>query len=103
MLAKAGAKSHEMDALNPLHTMKNAVTTAFVCSTALALTTVTAMSKAPVTTPFGKLKDGRAASLITIANAKGASVQITNFGGIVVSFNVPDKAGKIDSIVLGKD
>jgi aldose 1-epimerase len=30
-------------------------------------------------------------------------VQITNFGGIVVSFNVPDKNGKLDSIVLGKD
>jgi len=83
--------------------MKNAVTTAIVCSTALALTTVTAMSKAPVVTPFGNLKDGRAASLITLANAKGSSVQITNFGGIVVSFNVPDKAGKVDSIVLGKD
>jgi aldose 1-epimerase len=30
-------------------------------------------------------------------------VQITNFGGIIVSFNVPDKNGKLDSIVLGKD
>lgn len=74
-----------------------------VCSAALALSTLTAMSKTPVTAPFGKLKDGREASLVTLENASGATVAITNFGGIIVSFTVPDKAGKLDSIVLGKE
>jgi aldose 1-epimerase len=83
--------------------MKTILSAAIVCSAALALTATSAMSKTPVTTPFGKLKDGRAVDLITLENKAGASVQITNFGGIVVSFNVPDKAGKMDSIVLGKE
>jgi aldose 1-epimerase len=83
-------------------TMKT-ILTATVCSAALALSSTFAMSKAPDIKPFGKLKDGREASLITLENKHGASVQISNFGGIIVSFNVPDKAGKLDSIVLGKD
>ncbi len=83
--------------------MKTTLSSAIVCSAALALTASLAMSKAPVTTPFGKLKDGRTVDLVTLENGLGASVQVTNFGGIIVSFNVPDKAGKIDSIVLGKE
>ena len=90
-------------AINHFRTMNTAVTSALICSAVLALTTVPAMSKEPVVTTFGKLKDGREAKLITLENASGASVQITNFGGIIVSFNVPDKDGKMDSIVLGKD
>ena len=82
--------------------MKTTLLFALAGSATLALTTVPVMSKPPVVTSFGKLKDGREAKLITLENAGGASVQITNFGGIVVSFNVPDKAGKMDSIVLGK-
>ncbi len=83
--------------------MNSILPAALVCSAALALSTAPAMSKAPVTTPFGKLKDGREVSLVTLENKSGASVAITNFGGIVVSFPVPDRAGKLDSIVLGKD
>ncbi len=83
--------------------MKTTVLSALAGSVTLALTILSAMSKTPVTTPFGKLKDGRGADLITLENKSGASVQITNFGGIVVSFNVPDKTGKMDSIVLGKE
>lgn len=83
--------------------MKTSLTSAIVCSAALALTSAPAMSKPPVITSFGKLKDGRSAELITLTNAHGAGVAITNFGGIVVSFTVPDKNGHMDSIVLGKD
>ncbi len=72
-------------------------------SAALALSTTNAMSQAATTsTPFGNLKDGRAAELITLTNAKGANVQISNYGCTVVSFNVADREGKLDSIVLGK-
>ena len=50
---------------------------------------------------FGRLADGREADLYTLTNAGGASVAITNYGGILVSVNVPDKDGKLDSVVLG--
>lgn len=90
-------------AIHHFRIMNTAVTSALVCSAVLALTTAPLMSKEPVITTFGKLKDGREAKLITLENKHGASVQITNFGGIIVSFNVPDKDGKMDSIVLGKD
>ncbi|HMK21862.1 MAG TPA: aldose epimerase family protein [Terriglobales bacterium] len=53
--------------------------------------------------PFGKLSDGREVDLYTLTNKKGMEVVITNFGGIVVSLKVPDRAGKVDDVVLGYD
>ena len=50
---------------------------------------------------FGKLADGREADLYILTNASGASVEITNFGGIIRAINVPDKNGALDSVVLG--
>ena len=50
---------------------------------------------------FGKLADGREADLFILTNASGASVEITNYGGIVRAINVPDKSGKIGNVVLG--
>jgi aldose 1-epimerase len=52
---------------------------------------------------FGKTKDGKDAFLFALVNRNGASVRITNFGGIVTSLFVPDKSGRIDDIVLGFD
>ena len=70
---------------------------------ALALTSSIMSQENPTKEPFGKLKDGRAASLFTLKAKDGAAVRITNFGGIIVSLEVPDRDGKIDSVVLGKD
>jgi aldose 1-epimerase len=53
--------------------------------------------------PFGKTPDGIAVSLFTLKNAKGNSVTITNYGGIVTSVNVPGKDGKLANVVLGFD
>ena len=50
---------------------------------------------------FGKLPDGREADLYILTNASGASVEITNYGGILRAVNVPDKDGKIGNVVLG--
>ena len=50
---------------------------------------------------FGNLPDGRPADLYTITNASGASVSITNYGGILVSLQVPDRAGKLTDVLLG--
>ena len=50
---------------------------------------------------FGKLADGRETDLYIMTNASGASVEVTNYGGIIRAINVPDKNGKLDSVVLG--
>jgi aldose 1-epimerase len=52
---------------------------------------------------FGKLADGTAVDLYTLTNRNGLEVQITNYGGIVVSVKTPDRAGKMTDIVLGYD
>ena len=50
---------------------------------------------------FGKLPDGREADLFILKNVYGASVEITNYGGILRAINVPDKNGEIGSVLLG--
>ena len=58
----------------------------------------------PVTTKnFGKTPEGKEATLYTIQNSNGVSVEVTNFGAILVRFLVPDKNGNVDDIVLGYD
>ena len=52
---------------------------------------------------FGKTRAGEAVDLFTITNTNGLEASITNFGGIVVSLKVPDRAGKIADVVLGFD
>ncbi|WP_332367677.1 aldose epimerase family protein [Spirosoma telluris] len=57
--------------------------------------------KAGITkTKFGSFPDGREADLFTLRNAKGMVVQITNYGGYIVSWTAPDKAGKQEEIIL---
>jgi aldose 1-epimerase len=53
--------------------------------------------------PFGKMKDGREASLFTLTNNNGMQAKVTNYGGIIVSIIVPDKNGKMGDVVLGYD
>lgn len=52
---------------------------------------------------FGRLPDGREAQLYTLTNAHGASVRITNYGGIITSILVPDKNGRLSDVCLGYD
>jgi aldose 1-epimerase len=51
---------------------------------------------------FGKV-DGQSVDLYTLTNAHGVEAKITNYGGIVVSLRVPDRAGRFADIVLGYD
>jgi len=51
--------------------------------------------------PFGTA-DGMPVTLYTLRNGN-AEVSIFNYGGIVQSFKVPDKSGKIGDVVLGFD
>lgn len=55
------------------------------------------------TRPFGKLQDGTEITLYTMTNASGASVSVTNYGGIIQAIRVPDRDGKLDNVVLGYD
>lgn len=50
---------------------------------------------------FGSLPDGRVAKLFTLRNAAGMTVQITNYGGYIVSWTAPDRTGKQENITLG--
>jgi aldose 1-epimerase len=47
--------------------------------------------------------DGKEVRLYKLTNAKGMEVEITNYGGIVVSIKAPDRTGKIENIALGFD
>lgn len=51
-------------------------------------------------TPFGEV-DGKAVDLYTLTNANGLEMTVTTYGGIVVSFMIPDRDGNMDDIVLG--
>lgn len=47
--------------------------------------------------------DGKQVHLFTLTNKKGAQVKISDYGGTITSWVVPDKKGKLSSIVLGFD
>lgn len=53
--------------------------------------------------PFGQTKDGTPVELYTLRNRKGAEARISNYGGIVVSLKVPDRAGALGDVTLGYD
>jgi aldose 1-epimerase len=51
--------------------------------------------------PWGKLPDGREASIYTLDNGKGLRVRISNYGALLVGIEVPDKEGKLADVALG--
>src|SRR5438445_2231034 len=53
--------------------------------------------------PFGQTKDGTPVGLYTLRNTNGVEARICNYGGIVVSFKVPDRKGQMGDVVLGCD
>ena len=50
---------------------------------------------------FGFLSDGNETLLYTLENENGLIVTITNYGGTILSFIVPDKSGTPADVVLG--
>lgn len=52
--------------------------------------------------PYGRTENGSEVSLFTLSNQNGLKAEITNYGGILVNLWVPDQAGQLADIVLGK-
>lgn len=52
---------------------------------------------------FGKMQDGTEIYLYKLSNKNKMSVGIINYGGIIVSIEVPDRDGNIDDVNLGYD
>ena len=57
------------------------------------------------TESYAALEEGESkkVELITLTNANGMEVCVTNFGGRIVSIMVPDKNGEMKDVVLGFD
>lgn len=50
---------------------------------------------------FGVPSDGRRVLAFTMTNASGMQVRFTEYGGIILSVNVPDRNGRPGDVVLG--
>ncbi|MCL4112316.1 UNVERIFIED_CONTAM: hypothetical protein GTU68_015046 [Idotea baltica] len=51
---------------------------------------------------FGETPDGPV-DLFTLKNKQGMTVEITNYGGIITSIQVPDRNGRFENVTLGFD
>jgi aldose 1-epimerase len=52
---------------------------------------------------FGELPNRSSVTIYTLTNANGVEVRTIPYGAIIVSVRVPDKAGRVDDVVLGFD
>jgi aldose 1-epimerase len=77
---------------------------AHTLATILAVTLTFLPAGAGVTrAAFGTMPDGTPIEVFTIANARGVEVRAIEFGAIIVSLRVPDRAGRSADVVLGYD
>src|SRR5258708_451803 len=53
--------------------------------------------------PWGTLQGGDPVRLFTLRNAHGMKVAISDLGATLVSWHTPDRAGRLDDILLGHD
>jgi aldose 1-epimerase len=52
---------------------------------------------------YGYTQDGEEVYCFTLKNSSGVEVKVTNFGGRVISINVPSRDGVFEDVVLGYD
>ncbi|HEX8503652.1 MAG TPA: aldose epimerase family protein [Pyrinomonadaceae bacterium] len=52
---------------------------------------------------FGTTKGGQAVEIYTLTNRRGAEARVMTYGATVVSLKVPDRAGRLEDVVLGFD
>ena len=53
--------------------------------------------------PWGTIASGETATLYTLVNQKGMTVEITDYGGTIISIKTPDRSGKLTDVCLGYD
>ena len=51
--------------------------------------------------PFGQTAGGEDVDVYTLRNANGVTVRAINYGGIILSLEVPDRDGRFNDVVLG--
>lgn len=61
------------------------------------------MRRPSISSTTETLPDGRVARIYTLTNARGAMAKITDYGGILMDMDVPDRNGKLGDVVLGFD
>jgi aldose 1-epimerase len=57
----------------------------------------------PQRAQFGTMPDGTAIHIFTLKNSHGMEVRTIPYGAIIVSIRVPDRAGRLDDVVIGHD
>ena len=91
--------------LNYIPRFKKASIAGFIALTSLLLSCENAYSNESKmkieSAPFGKTTDGQSVTLYTLTNASGNTVQMIDYGAIVVSINVPDRSGKKTNVTAG--
>lgn len=50
---------------------------------------------------FGRLADGRSATLYTLTNKNGMTLKVTDYGARVIELLVPDRNGELGDVVIG--
>lgn len=78
------------------------VRTLLIASLTALAPMVAAVNPVP-SSPFGKLPDGRAATLYTLRNAAGFEARISDYGGTVVQLRTADRDGDFANVALGFD
>ena len=69
---------------------------------ATALTGATARAAATLDrAPYGTTQAGQAVDIFTLTNDHGLRVRFLSYGGVITEIDVPDRAGRLDNIVLG--
>jgi aldose 1-epimerase len=76
-----------------------------LCASVLAVLPAGSSSTPPAVTraSFGRMPDGTEVEVFTLTNVKGLEVRAIEYGAIIVSLRTPDRAGRIDDVVLGYD
>jgi aldose 1-epimerase len=51
--------------------------------------------------PFGATRDGQEVAIFTLTNHHGMRMRFLSYGGVIAGLEVPDRAGRLDNVVLG--
>jgi aldose 1-epimerase len=80
------------------------MTRSFAIIAALAAAIIGGTANAAATldqAPYGTTQGGQAVDIFTMTNDHGLRVRFLSYGGIITEIDVPDRAARLDDIVLG--